>query len=320
MAPLSQKLSAVLDCKLIILQLAGEMQITIYTDGACDIHAENRPGGWAAILRAVDEAGALAKETEVSGGAENTTNNQMELRAVIEGLKQLTRPTQLTIVSDSRYVIGVSTRKKKIVKNSSLWQEYFRVADGHAIEWRFVAGHSGNELNERCDRLAVQEKNRRAQPRNERPEAPVALEKGATGIFLSTRYAAKDKTTSWAAIVVASGEERELSGRLEKTSELKGALVGAIKSLERLPEAQSIILFTAQEYLSKGMNLWLAGWIAKGWKTRGGERVKYRQHWERLNDLRSGRQVRFQFIKARDDNPYFQRGKELAMEILNNAC
>ena len=68
------------------------MQITIYTDGACDIHAENKPGGWAAILQAIDDQGDLLKETVISGGAEHTTNNQMELTAVIEGLKKLSEP------------------------------------------------------------------------------------------------------------------------------------------------------------------------------------------------------------------------------------
>ena len=63
------------------------MQITIYTDGACDIHADNQPGGWAAILLAIDENGKVIREKVISGGAENTTNNQMELQAVIEGLK-----------------------------------------------------------------------------------------------------------------------------------------------------------------------------------------------------------------------------------------
>ncbi len=301
------------------MQSAGEMQITIYTDGACDIHAENRPGGWAAILRAVDENGKLLKETVISGGAENTTNNQMELTAVIEGLNLLKRNSAVTVITDSRYVINIATRKNKVVKNKSLWREYRRAADGHYIEWEFVAGHSGNELNERCDRLAVLEKNRRAQRSSERGESPLVIEDGMTGVFLSTRYAAKAKATSWAAIILLGESERELSGRLAKTSELEGTLIGAIKSLESLPEAKRVVVLTAQEYLSKGMNLWLAGWLAKGWKTKGGETVKYRRHWERLNDLRAGRQLQFRFVKSRDDNPHFRRGKALTAEILRRA-
>lgn len=304
---------------LILRDMADAVQITIYTDGACDIHADNQPGGWAAILQATGDDGEVVKERVISGGAENTTNNQMELTAVIEGLRLLTHATGLTLVSDSRYVIDVASRKKKGLKNKSLWKAFFDLAESHYIEWRYVAGHSGDELNERCDRLAVAEKNKRA-IRNSRPfEEPITIKQGVAGVFLSTRHAAKERATSWAAIVVNDGNEREFSGRLEQTSELEGVLIGAIKCLENLPDAQSAVVFTAQEYLSKGMNQWLVGWIAKGWKTRGGEHVKYRHHWERLYRLTNERQVQFRFVKSRDEIPYFQRGKELTAEILNRA-
>ena len=301
------------------MDMAATMQIVIYTDGACDIHADNQPGGWAAILRAVGEDGEIIKETVISGGDEKTTNNQMELTAVIEGLKLLNRATGLTIVSDSRYVIDIASGRKKVVKNKRLWNDFIRASDSHFIEWKYVAGHSGDELNERCDRLAVAEKDKRAQPKSRPAEEPVDLKEGIAGIFLSTRFAAKDKSTSWAAVIVKDGEEWELSGRLDNTSELEATLIGARKCLENMPDAQSAILFTAQEYLSKGMNLWLPGWIAKGWKTRAGETVKYRRHWERLNELKRGRQLQFRFVRSRDGIPYFQRGKELTAEILSRA-
>lgn len=293
------------------------MRITIYTDGACDIHAENRPGGWAAILQATGADGELIRERVISGGDEKTTNNQMELMAVIEGLRLLTHATGLNIVSDSRYVIDVATKKKRVVKNRSLWQEFFRVADGHFIDWEYVAGHSGNELNERCDRLAVAEKNKRAKPRSHSPGETDTIPNGMAGIYLTTRYAEKRKATAWAAVVVIGDEERELSGRLENKSELEGTLIGAINCLESLPVAQNVIVFTAQEYLSKGMNQWLAGWIAKGWKTRGGESVKYQNHWQHLRKLRERRTALFRFVKMRDAIPEFQRGKELTAEVLN---
>ena len=295
------------------------MQITIYTDGACDIHADNQPGGWAAILQATSEHGMVAKEKVISGGAVKTTNNRMELTAVIEGLKMFTHATGLTIVSDSRYVIDIATKRKKVIKNKALWQDFFRAAEGHYIEWRHVDGHSGNELNERCDRLAVAEKNMRAKPKAKPAGETPSIPNGMAGIYLSTRYASKLKATSWAAVVVSGAVERELSGRLENRSELEGALIGAINCIESLPAARNVVVFTAQEYLSKGMTQWLAGWIAKGWKTRGGESVKYRHHWERLQQLREGRQVLFRFVKKRDGIPEFQRGKELTAQVLNRA-
>ena len=102
----------------------SQLQITIYTDGACDIHAANKPGGWAAILLATDADGNTQKERVISGGAETTTNNQMELRAVIEALKRLREPSEVRIVSDSRYVIDIASGKKKALTNADLWREY----------------------------------------------------------------------------------------------------------------------------------------------------------------------------------------------------
>ena len=303
----------------ILREMAEAMQIRIHTDGACDIHADNQPVGWAAILQEVGDDGEVIKERVISGGAENTTNNQMELTAVIEGLKLLSHATGVTVVSDSRYVIDVATGKKKGLKNKSLWKAFFDHAQSHYIEWKYVAGHSGDELNERCDRLAVAEKNKRAKQKTGRAEEPITLRQGEAGVFLATRHAAKVSATAWAAIVVEDGNEREFSGRLEQTSELEGTLIGAIKCLENLPDAQNAVVFTAQEYLSKGMNQWLAGWMAKGWKTKGGERVKYQHHWQRLNELRAGRQLSFRFVKSRGEISHFQRGKELTAEILSRA-
>ena len=295
------------------------MQIRIYTDGACDIHAANKPGGWAVILQAIDQMGTLVRETVISGGAEGTTNNQMELTAVIESLKALKRASSLTIVTDSRYVIDIASHKKRVFKNQSLWQEFFGIAEQYQINWKYVEGHAGNTLNERCDRLAVKEKKKRAKPIAQSSHGQNVLREGTTGIYLSTQYAAKHKATSWASVIVKGDEIREMSGRLANTSELEGTLIGAIRSIESLPSGEDAMLFTAQEYLSKGMTQWLAGWIAKGWKTRGGEPVKYRGHWERLHQLTDRWQVGFRFVKSRADSPQFQRGKELTARILKRA-
>jgi len=292
------------------------MQITLYTDGACDIHAENKPGGWAAIIQANNEAGELVKEVVASGGAEGTTNNQMELTAVVEGLKLLSRPSTLTVYSDSRYVIDIARGAKRPVKNRKLWRTYFDLAGRHMLDWKYVAGHAGDALNERCDRLAVAERRKVAKPARSGPAQSPASD---IQIYLSTQLSRKHKTAAWAAVIVEGGVEREASGRPERVSELEATLIGAIRCLERLQPVKSATLFTAQEYLSKGMNLWLAGWEARGWKTRGGEPVKYRAHWQALQKLARGRKLDFLFVKRRDENPYFLRGKELAAQRLQSA-
>ncbi len=290
------------------------MQIILYTDGACDIHAENQPGGWAAILRATNGAGEVLKEEELRGGQENTTNNQMELRAVIEGLRALQEPARVTVFSDSRYVIDIARGRKRAAKNKALWQQFQRAAAPHRIRWRYVPGHSGNALNERCDRIAVAEKNKLAAP-----EAAASATNSETEwqIYLSTQ--AKGKTAAWAVLLVNGAQVTEKSGQLAGKTELEGTLIGAIQALESLPPAAEATIFTAQDYLAKGINLWLRGWQAKNWKTRTGKAVKYRQHWQALQRLAEGRKLYFRFVKNRAALPHFQRGQALAKEILEGA-
>lgn len=135
-------------------------KVTIYTDGACS--GNPGKGGWGAILI----YGDVVKE--LSGGEDNTTNNRMELKAVIEALKALKSPCEVEIYSDSAYVVNAFTQKwidnwiknnwktadKKSVKNVDLWQELLVLIKTHNVTFKKVKGHSDNELNERCDKLA----------------------------------------------------------------------------------------------------------------------------------------------------------------------
>ena len=133
--------------------------IEIYTDGAC--RGNPGPGGWAALLR------SGAHEREISGAAALTTNNRMELTAVLRALEALKRPVQARLYTDSEYVRrGISewlpgwkargwrTADRKPVKNQDLWQQLDVLAAKHRIEWLWVPGHAGVPDNERVDRLA----------------------------------------------------------------------------------------------------------------------------------------------------------------------
>ena len=138
-------------------------EVTIYTDGACS--GNPGPGGWAAILM----AGGAKKE--MSGGERDTTNNRMELMAVIEGLKSLKRPCKVDIYSDSAYVVnafeqnwigkwvknGWKNSAKAEVANSDLWKELIDLTSTHKVTFHKVKGHADNEFNNRCDVLAVAE-------------------------------------------------------------------------------------------------------------------------------------------------------------------
>jgi ribonuclease HI len=134
-------------------------RVEIYTDGAC--RGNPGPGGWAATL----ELGAHFRE--LSGAEAETTNNRMELTAVIRALEALTRSSSIRIHTDSEYVRkGITewignwkarnwkTADKKPVKNRDLWEQLDALAQGHDIEWRWVKGHSGVPGNERVDQLA----------------------------------------------------------------------------------------------------------------------------------------------------------------------
>jgi len=133
--------------------------VEIFTDGACS--GNPGPGGYGAILK-------YGKEIrEISGYEIETTNNRMEMMAVIEALRQLKRPCRVRIVTDSQYVVkGMTewlpgwikrnwvTSQKKPVLNKSLWKEILRLSKRHKIEWKWIKGHNGHSYNERCDKLA----------------------------------------------------------------------------------------------------------------------------------------------------------------------
>jgi ribonuclease HI len=135
-----------------------------YTDGACS--GNPGPGGWGVLMRAV-EGDEVLKQRELSGGAELTTNNQMELMAAISALEVLERASELTIVTDSTYVKngvtgwihgwkknGWKTAAKKPVKNVELWQRLDEAQARHTVNWEWVRGHAGHPENERADELA----------------------------------------------------------------------------------------------------------------------------------------------------------------------
>jgi ribonuclease HI len=140
------------------------LKLKAFTDGACS--GNPGPGGWGVVLQAIN-ANYVVKERELSGGASETTNNQMELMAAISALETLERASTITVVTDSLYVKdGVSTwihgwkrngwktAAKKPVKNVELWQRLDTARSRHNVTWEWVKGHAGHPKNERADALA----------------------------------------------------------------------------------------------------------------------------------------------------------------------
>ena len=137
----------------------GDGVVEIYADGACK--GNPGPGGWGVLLR------AGTREKELFGGERDTTNNRMELTAVIEALSALKRSSRVRVYTDSQYVQkGISewihawkkrgwrTADKKDVKNADLWRRLDELRQGHDVEWHWVKGHAGHPENERADALA----------------------------------------------------------------------------------------------------------------------------------------------------------------------
>ena len=137
-------------------------RVEIYTDGACK--GNPGPGGWGVLLRMGHH------EKELSGGEADTTNNRMEMTAIIRGLEALIEPCAVDVYSDSKYVLDGMTKwvegwkrrgwinaSKKPVRNADLWHDLIEISAQHQIEWHWVKGHSGHPENERVDQLASAE-------------------------------------------------------------------------------------------------------------------------------------------------------------------
>ena len=137
----------------------GSKRVRLFTDGSC--HGNPGPGGWAAVLEYGDQ------RREITGNDPATTNNRMEMMAVLEGLRALKGPCVVEVWTDSRYVVdgmkswlaawkkrGWKTASKQPVKNEDLWRALDLESARHTVTWHWVKGHDGHPQNERCDELA----------------------------------------------------------------------------------------------------------------------------------------------------------------------
>ncbi len=142
-------------------------KVTIYTDGAARGNPDG-PGGYGAVLQFIDSKGVL-HEKELSAGYKKTTNNRMELMAAIVALEELTKPCEVDLHSDSKYLVdafnqhwidswikkGWKRGKNEPVKNIDLWKRLLKAKEQHKVRFIWVKGHAGEEINERCDKLAT---------------------------------------------------------------------------------------------------------------------------------------------------------------------
>jgi ribonuclease HI len=285
--------------------------VTIYTDGACDPNPG--PGGWAAIIL---EPGAEPKE--LSGAEPQTSNNQMELRAVIEALRVLPGPQQVTLYTDSQYLRqgitewlpvweqkGWKTTAKQPVKNQELWQALAAEVKRHQIEWEWVKGHAGNKWNERADALATA------------MLPPVELpldDTNAVHIFAAASYLGSQKRGGWGVVLRYRDNTKSLSGQAVETSPNRMHLIAVIEGLQALKRSLPIHAYTSSDYVYDGITKWVQGWQRQGWKTRSGSPVSNQDLWEKLIKVASQYQVRWHLATKENQPELMAQAKTLANE------
>ena len=284
--------------------------VTIYTDGACDPNPG--PGGWAAILISGDS------QKEISGGEIDTTNNRMELRAVIEALRDIKLPCAVTVWSDSEYLrqgitswlpkwqeSGWRTRGNRPVANQDLWRELTGVMQTHDIVWNWVKGHSGHILNERADKLA-----RSAIAFIDLP----VNEADAAHVFTGASCAGPRGPGGWAALVREGDQEEILFGRELSTTANRMQVVAAREGLIAVTSSERVHVYTPSDYVQKGASMWMRGWQLRDWKTKGGKPVKNVDLWQAVADASVDREVIWHVAKAHLRLPESVRAWQMASQ------
>jgi len=291
--------------------------VTIYTDGGCKPNPG--PGGWGAVLL------FSHSEQELKGHALDTTNNQMELTAAIKALSALKSQHRVELNTDSTYLKNgitqwISAWKKKgwrtstgsPVKNQDLWQKLEELITQHDIQWKWVRGHAGDEYNERVHELATEA---RAELTGEiTTSSSVAEQRTNIAIYTNCIFDKDQRQQAWGAVIVRGGEAQPMSGIIGGKSDNHARLLGAIMLLESLDQSEPMDIYTDSEYIQKGISQWVSGWIKKGWRTKSGSPVKYKDLWQRLHQLDSKRAIYWHYAPAKHE--LITHAKTIAKEQL----
>ncbi len=285
--------------------------ITLYTDGACNPNPG--PGGWAAIL-----LHPKAKPQELCGAEAQTSNNQMELRAVIEALKALPERNYITLYTDSQYLRqgilewlprwekrGWQTTGKTPVKNQELWQALSAQVKRHQIEWKWVKGHAGNKWNERADELA----------RSQLPAVSLPLDdESAIHIFAAASYLGKKKSGGWGVVLRYQEHSKTLSGHKTNTSANRMHLTAAINGLQAIKKPLPIHFYTASDYVRDGITKWVKGWQRQQWKTKTGKPVSNQALWQELVAVSANHQIQWHLATKKNAPELMTAAKSLSNE------
>tara|TARA_Y100001970_G_scaffold287961_1_gene413949 strand:+ start:7896 stop:8843 length:948 start_codon:yes stop_codon:yes gene_type:complete len=255
----------------------GKSDVSIYTDGACDPNPG--PGGWAAII-IID-----SQQKQLQGSELNTTNNRMELLAVINALSYLKPNCKITLHTDSKYVQKGITEwiakwksnnwknsKKQPVANQDLWKKLINVIDLHQINWKWVKGHSDNYFNNLVDSIA---------------RSSIVYKQSSTNskglnIFIGASYINPNGPGGWAAIIINENQSKILAGQQKDTTANKLQLWCVLQALQHIDFNKQINIHTSSKYLYQGANEWLSLWKKRNWKSQSGQSIKHKKLWENV--------------------------------------
>ncbi len=266
--------------------------VTIYSDGGSDPNPGI--GGWAAILAFGEH------ERVLSGSSPTTTNNRMELTAAIEALRVLKRPCQISFYTDSQYLRkGITeyiekwaAKQWKDVRNTDLWQQLWPLVKKHDVEWHWVKGHAGNEMNERVDLLARQARLAIT------PSAEIADD--IPRLYLRSSCKGNPGPGGWGAVLEDEDDTEQSSGSTPQTTNNRMETTAAIEGLLLLPPGSDVQIFTTSDYLYQGITKWIHNWRRRGWKKKGDQPVANADLWQALDKLTQSYSVRWINAKGQD--------------------
>lgn len=294
--------------------MAGTSHETVlYTDGGC--RPNPGPGGWGVVLLRNGRP-----PVELSGSEPEATNNRMELRAALEGLRVVESGSNVQLVTDSQYLRrGVTewmptwrrnnwkTASGGVVQNRDLWEALSEEVECRRVAWRWTRGHAGDRWNERADALASA-----AIPR---PPVPVE-DPGAVHLWTAVAWSGKATAGGWAAILHWQDSDRVVAERVAGGSANRMHLLGAVGGLGALTRKARVHVYTTSDYLKDGATSWIPGWRARGWQTRDGKPVSHRDLWQKIDELQSRHQVTWHVLERDADIEQMEEAKRVAREAL----
>lgn len=269
---------------------ASKDKVIIYSDGGSDPNPGI--GGWAAILRFGEH------EKVLTGNDPEATNNRMELTAAIRALEALKRPCDIDFYTDSEYLRkGITEwidgwaasgwkKKGKSIQNVDLWQALWPLVKTHEIEWHWVKGHSGNEFNERVDKLA----------RDARLEITPGdvIDQNVPRLYLRSSCKGNPGPGGWGAVLEEGSETEQASGSEPQTTNNRMEITAAIEGLLLLPPNSEVQIFTTSDYLYQGITQWIRNWRKRNWMKKDGEQpVANSDLWQALDKLAENYTIRW---------------------------